>query len=150
MNAKNPKFNSIGTIDLELYHTLYGWIPFTASPNDIEEHGRNLYSLAISGNFGEIGPYIKPKDIEGEDAILLVRQKRKSIFENFIDPIVSNPLRWNEITENERQILISYRNNLLNLTDLYPNPIWVWDDDLLDYKEKNFSFPVYSGTIRNL
>lgn len=60
MEAKNAKYNADGTIDLEINHLQYGWIPFTASPEDSEEHGRALYALAIAGEFGEIVPYVPP------------------------------------------------------------------------------------------
>lgn len=48
------------TIDVEMNHPEYGWIPFTASPDDIEQHGRDLYARAIAGDFGPIAPYVAP------------------------------------------------------------------------------------------
>jgi len=55
---KNPKYNADGTIDLELEHPVHGWIPFTASPNDVEEHGRAIYQACLDGTFGAIAAYI--------------------------------------------------------------------------------------------
>ena len=43
MEYKNPKYNADGNIDLELNHPTFGWIPFTASPDDVEKHGRDLF-----------------------------------------------------------------------------------------------------------
>lgn len=60
MKAKNPKFNADGTIDLEIEHPDYRWIPFTASSADVEASGRDLYASAIAGEFGEIAPYVAP------------------------------------------------------------------------------------------
>lgn len=60
MKAKNPQYNIHGTIELELEHPVYGWIPFTADPNDVEEHGRQLYAEAYAGNFGPVAPYVAP------------------------------------------------------------------------------------------
>lgn len=37
-------------------------LPFTATSNDPEEHGRNLFNMAVSGSFGEITSY-KPAPI---------------------------------------------------------------------------------------
>ena len=34
---------SYGAIDCEVNHNLFGWLPFTADPNDPEEVGRNTY-----------------------------------------------------------------------------------------------------------
>lgn len=68
MQIKNFSFNSSGTIDCEINHPIYGWIPFTASPEDSEEHGRQIYQEAINGQYGEISPYIPP--VVDEVAIL--------------------------------------------------------------------------------
>ena len=54
MQARNPRYTSTGDVDLEVEHPTLGWIPFTASPNDSEEHGRALYQAAVDGEFGEI------------------------------------------------------------------------------------------------
>ena len=58
MNARDPKHNAVGTIDLEIDHLKYGWIPFTASPDDAE--GAELYAQTIAGDFGPVGPYVAP------------------------------------------------------------------------------------------
>lgn len=41
---RNARYNHDATIDCEI---LVGgeWLPFTASPDDIENHGRELYSI---------------------------------------------------------------------------------------------------------
>lgn len=59
-----PKYNENGSIDLEYNHPQYGLIPFTASPNDVEELGRDLYQRALNGEFGEIAPYVPPSAVE--------------------------------------------------------------------------------------
>lgn len=59
-NAKNPKFTENNSVDLQIEHPDYGWIPFSARPDDIEEHGRDIYARAISGEFGPIAPYVPP------------------------------------------------------------------------------------------
>lgn len=35
-------------------------IPFTACPNDVEEHGRNIYADLVAGKYGPIGEYVAP------------------------------------------------------------------------------------------
>ncbi len=57
MEIKNPKYNKDGTIDLDMNHPIYGWIPFTASPNDPEEYGKAIFYLAKSGKYGDVAPY---------------------------------------------------------------------------------------------
>jgi hypothetical protein len=42
-------------------------LPFTARPNDPEAHGRDIFSRCVSGEFGEIRPYIPPQHTEHDD-----------------------------------------------------------------------------------
>jgi len=57
MEIKELIYNENGTIDLQLNHPSHGWIPFTASPDDCEAHGRLIYKNAKAGNYGPIAPY---------------------------------------------------------------------------------------------
>lgn len=63
MLTRNLKYNSNGTVDMEVEHPKYGWIPFTASPDDVEQLGRDLYAQAIAGTLGAIAP-ADPKTAE--------------------------------------------------------------------------------------
>ena len=58
--TRNIIYNGAGTIDMEIDHSVYGWIPFTANPNDSEELGCALYAAAIAGELGAIAPYVPP------------------------------------------------------------------------------------------
>ena len=42
------------TVDMEINHPVYGWIPFTASPTDSEVLGRELHAASIAGALGTI------------------------------------------------------------------------------------------------
>lgn len=33
-----------GAFDCEIDHPQFGWIPFTADPNDVEPHGRAIWA----------------------------------------------------------------------------------------------------------
>lgn len=44
MEYRNAKYNAQGSIDCEINHPQLGWIPFTASRNDPEPHGRDLFN----------------------------------------------------------------------------------------------------------
>ena len=35
-------------------------LPFTASPTDVEPHGRALYADIVAGKYGAIGEYVPP------------------------------------------------------------------------------------------
>jgi hypothetical protein len=39
-------------------------LPFGASPNDCEEHGRELFARAKAGEFGTVAPYVPPASID--------------------------------------------------------------------------------------
>ncbi len=77
MIIRNATQSIGGAIDVEYEHPKYGWIPFTASPNDSEELGRSIYAAAVKS---EVAPRPDPtqdeiaakekriKDIADEDA----------------------------------------------------------------------------------
>lgn len=46
MNFRNPKYNEFGTIDCEIEHPVWGWIPFTADPSDVEPLGAQVFNAA--------------------------------------------------------------------------------------------------------
>ena len=56
MEFKNAIYKENGTIDMEINHPVYGLIPFTASPDDPEEHGRLLFADAQA----TAAPYVAP------------------------------------------------------------------------------------------
>ena len=60
MQTRNLKHTASGAIDMEIEHPVYGWIPFSASSNDSEQHGRDLYAAAMAGDFGAIAAYVAP------------------------------------------------------------------------------------------
>ena len=45
-----------------------------------------------------------------------IRSIRNVYLEKYIDAIVSNPLRWNDMSEDEKAIYINYRQYLLDYT----------------------------------
>ncbi len=53
LECKNPRAEINGDITLELNHPTFGWISFTASPNDSEAHGRDIFAAAQAGLYGE-------------------------------------------------------------------------------------------------
>lgn len=52
-----PKYNASGTIDVEINHPDFGWIWFTADPNDVEPHGRQIFEDVKD----EAEPYAAPE-----------------------------------------------------------------------------------------
>lgn len=61
--AKNPVWvNAEHTmIDLVIkWDTVNRELPFTASPDDVEEYGRQIFAAAKEGAFGPVAEYIAP------------------------------------------------------------------------------------------
>ena len=55
----------------------------------------------------------------------VVRMKRDERLRQEVDPIVSNPLRWADITTAEQNAWSQYRTDLLNITDQASFPHYV-------------------------
>jgi hypothetical protein len=53
-------------------------LPFTANPNDVEAHGRDIYARAVAGEFGQIAPFsaVAPTTESVSDAIKSERNSR--------------------------------------------------------------------------
>jgi len=60
MDVRNATYNQYGTIDCEIDHPMFGWIPFTASPDDVEAHGRAIYADLLAS--GSVAAYV-PVDV---------------------------------------------------------------------------------------
>jgi len=56
MNFRNAQYNAFGTIDCEIEHPVYGWIPFTADPNDVEPLGAGVFNAAKSSAAAYVAP----------------------------------------------------------------------------------------------
>jgi hypothetical protein len=120
MEYRNPRKNENGTIDCEINHPTYGWIPFTCYSFDIgaEFDTQQLYN--IMNNDPNLIPYIAPPEPTEQEIYnklaVEARQKRNSLLITQVDPIVSNPLRWAELSETTQQQYIQYRRDLLDIT----------------------------------
>jgi hypothetical protein len=86
MPFRNPVFSrpAQAAIDMEVEHPTFGWIPFTASPDDPEEHGRQLYDAA----FSDAAPYVAPSAEQARAGMphLSARQLRLGLIDNGIMP----------------------------------------------------------------
>ena len=69
MEFRNSQYNHAGTIDCEINHAVYGWIPFTASPNDPEQHGRDIFEAVKD----IAAPYIPPPEPTPEEILAAER-----------------------------------------------------------------------------
>ena len=128
MEYRNAKHIGQNRIDCEINHPDRGWIPFTCDPEDtgarfdvVELHGR----MAADP---DTAPYIPPTQAE-LDAIAAkqVRRQRDFILATQVDPLISNPLRWGDMTAERQQAWADYRRALLDIPQQpgFPNDV-VW------------------------
>ena len=110
LNAENTRF------DVEINHPELGWIPYTLDPHDLDNTVSNEELLALIGS--DYAAYVAPTQEELDaDAAAGVRWERDDRLTNEVDPIVSNPLRWNDMTPEQQGAWSQYRTDLLNITD---------------------------------
>jgi len=67
--AKDPRWADAEHTIIDLTLKLDGLseeIPFTASPADVEAHGRAIFSAAVAGEFGPVAEYVAPIHPEPE------------------------------------------------------------------------------------
>ena len=122
MKYRNPVFATANTIDCEINHPVYGWIPFTADPNDVEPIGAEVFNAARDIAAPYVAPPEVPVDLSAE-----VRLERNRRLREEVDPMVMNSLRWGDLTDEQRQAWVDYRRALLDVTEQQGFPeIVVW------------------------
>lgn len=67
-SLSNPRWaNADQTIiDCEITTSQFGdeVLPFTASANDVESHGRAIFADIVAGAYGDISPYVPPPPLD--------------------------------------------------------------------------------------
>lgn len=62
----NPRWSNAEqtTIDCEITTSQFGdeVLPFTASQNDVEPHGRAIFADIVAGTYGHIAEYVAPPE----------------------------------------------------------------------------------------
>ena len=118
LNAENTRF------DVEIKHPVFDWIPYTLNPEDTDMAIDNSELLNLIGTNYEA--YVAPtqEELDAELAASLRAQRDEKLLTE-VDPIVSNPLRWNDLTEAKQTEWTQYRTDLLNLPEQsgFPNTV---------------------------
>ena len=117
MNYRNAQRLENGWIDCEIEHETYGWIPFTCDPNDTGA----LFATAALHATMDADPataaYVPPTQEELDAAAAeTVRAQRDSLLATQVDPVVSNPLRWADLSAEQQAAWADYRRALLDIT----------------------------------
>jgi hypothetical protein len=108
LNAENTAF------EVEINHPEYAWIPYTLLPSDTDMTVDNSVLLELIGS--DYAAYVAPTqdELDAELAANL-RAQRDDKLVNEVDPLVTNPLRWGELTDAKQAEWTQYRTDLLNL-----------------------------------
>ena len=118
LNAENTWF------DVEINHPEHGWIPYTLDPDDTDMTVDNSVLLGLIGS--DYAAYVAPTqaELDAELAASLRAERNQKLAEE-VDPIVTNPLRWAELTDAKQAEWTQYRTDLLNLPDQagFPNTV---------------------------
>jgi len=126
MQYRNAKYIDATRIECEINHHVYGWIPYGLDPADIDMTVDNNELLAAMKMNNNVAAYIPPTQAE-IDAIAAqdIRAKRDHILATVVDPLVSNPLRWADMTSEEQQAWADYRRALLDVPQQvgFPNAV---------------------------
>ena len=112
-------------MNVEINHPNYGWIPYTLDPSDTDTTINNDEVMNLIGT--GFAAYVAPTQEEVEKGLAEeVREERDRILVTVVDPLVSNPLRWSDLTPEEQGGWAQYRSELLNVPqqDSFPTVIW--------------------------
>ncbi len=118
LNTENTAF------DVEINHPEFGWIPYTLNPDDTDMTVDNSVLLGLIGS--DYAAYVAPTQAELDAELAAsLRSQRDQKLANEVDPIVTNPLRWAELTDAKQAEWTQYRTDLLNLPDQsgFPNTV---------------------------
>ena len=84
------------------------WFPFTADPNDENEHGRTIFANAEKGDYGEVAVYEHPSL---EDEIFNVRVERNRLLAD------TDWTQNADVPQATKDKLATYRQELRDITD---------------------------------
>ena len=111
-------------LDVEINHPEYGWIPYGLNSEDTDTTINNDEIMALIGT--DFAAYVAPTQAELDaKAAANVRAERDYILATVVDPMVSNALRWADLTSDKQTEWSQYRTNLLNVPQQagFPNSI---------------------------
>tara|TARA_R110000796_G_scaffold104146_1_gene213918 strand:+ start:99 stop:512 length:414 start_codon:yes stop_codon:yes gene_type:complete len=123
-NAQSLQENNL-RMEVEINHPIYGWIPYGLDPSDTDMTIDNDALMALIGT--DFAAYVAPTQEEIDaNTVLEVRAERNHTLATVVDPLVSNPLRWSDLTSEKQDEWSQYRTNLLNIPqqDSFPTVTW--------------------------
>jgi len=103
-NVINPQWATADhlSINCTVIFEQFGETPFTANPNDPENHGSEIFNDCVSGKYGAVAEYVPPAPFvptaEGNKttAVNLLSQTDWTSIADVANPAVSNPYLMNQ------------------------------------------------------
>ena len=109
MNYRKPIYTENGSIDCEIEHPDYGWIPFTASPDDCEAHGRELFAHIKAND--KVAAYVPPPPPTLEELAAQARAQRDSLLAS------TDWTQLPDVPQATREAYAVYRQALRDVTE---------------------------------
>ena len=101
-------------MDVEINHPKFGWIPYTLDPADTDTTIDNTAVMALIGS--NFTAYVAPTQAELDAAAAAsARADRDRRLVTEVDPIVSNSLRWADLTSDQQTAWTQYRQDLRDI-----------------------------------
>ena len=102
-------------MDVEINHPTYGWIPYTITHDDPDTTINNDELLELIGsNYVAFVPTTQEQITASLERTIRWDRDQLLIYE--VDPLVSNPLRWADLTSDQQAAWTQYRRDLLDIT----------------------------------
>jgi len=99
-------------MEVEINHPQHGWIPYGVNPADTDPTIDNAEVMALIGS--NFTAYVAATQAELDATTAAqVRSERDNILATVVDPLVSNPLRWADLTADQQTAWSQYRTDLL-------------------------------------
>jgi len=116
INVRNAQSLSADNLhmDVEIEHPIHGWIPYSVTPQDTDTTIDNAKVMALIGT--DFVAYVAPTQAELDaEAEIPIRTERDNTLFTVVDPLVSNPLRWADLTTVKQGEWATYRLGLLDV-----------------------------------
>jgi hypothetical protein len=116
MEYRNSKHIGQNRIDCEINHPTLGWVPFTCDAREVGEQFDNKELYRRLNADPATAAYVPPTQEEVNAAAeKQVRLQRDRILAVVVDPLVSNPLRWADLSVEQQEAWADYRRALLDV-----------------------------------
>ena len=105
-------WNDANTLfEVEINHPTLGWIPFTL---DMDDTGTDIDKDALRTTIGTDFTDVTQEAKDTKQASI-VRFNRDNLLQTEVDPMLSNDIRWAELSTEKQNAWKQYRTDLLNV-----------------------------------